>query len=154
MIFAYQLDLRYEGQEFTITVPVSEEEIRGGQARAIRQRFDDTHDRSFGHAAPDEPIEVVSARASARGQRPKVTMPQAPAGGQAAPSGVRRMCLTDPANFVDCQVYQRSSLPGGAVIAGPAVVEEYASTTVLFEDDVAEVAPTGELIIRVRGGRS
>jgi hypothetical protein len=36
-------------------------------------------------------------------------------------------------------------------MAGPCVIEEYASTTVLFEGDTAEVAETGELLIEVGG---
>ena len=46
-----------------------------GDLKTIRERFDSIHDRSFGHAAPDEPIEMVNVRLSARGIRNKMQMP-------------------------------------------------------------------------------
>jgi N-methylhydantoinase A len=46
-------------------------------------------------------------------------------------------------------VYRRESLAVGEQIAGPAIIQEYASTTVLFAGDRAEVMPSGELLIHV-----
>ena len=48
---------------------------------------------------------------------------------------------------VDCVVRDRASLKAGEVLFGPALIQEYGSTTVVFPDDRCEVAPTGELII-------
>ncbi len=78
MSFQRFLDLRYEGQEFAIKVPVSAEEIAAGDLKTIRDRFDSIHDRSFGHAAPNEPLEMVNIRLSARGIRQKLKMPAWP----------------------------------------------------------------------------
>ena len=65
MSFQRFLDLRYEGQNFP-SVPVSAEEIAVGALQTIRERFDTIHDRSFGHAAPNEPLDMVNIRFSAR----------------------------------------------------------------------------------------
>src|SRR5204863_313702 len=62
MSFQRFLDLRYEGQEFAIKVPVSAEEVAAADLQTIRDRFDSIHDRSFGHAAPDEPLEMINIR--------------------------------------------------------------------------------------------
>jgi N-methylhydantoinase A len=59
---------------------------------------------------------------------------------------VRRVWFDEP---VDCPIYQREGLACGAAIAGPAVVQEYASTTVVFPNDRLEVAPTGDLLVRL-----
>jgi N-methylhydantoinase A len=44
---------------------------------------------------------------------------------------------------------RKADLAAGARIAGPALIQEHGTTTVLFESDVCTVAPSGELIIAV-----
>jgi N-methylhydantoinase A len=149
MSFQRFLDLRYEGQEFSIKVPVSAEEIQRADFETIRRRFDEVHDRTFGHAAPEEPLEVVNVRVTARGMRQKIRMPAVSAGGRTTVSGRRQVCLEGADRYVDCPIYLRDSLPADARIAGPALIEEYGSTTVLFEGDVATVSKTGELVVQV-----
>jgi len=149
MSFQRYLDLRYEGQEFAIKVPVSEQEIAAGDLDTIRKRFDSIHDRSFGHAAPDEPLEMVNVRLAARGLRQKMTMPSVAAGGTPKPRAVRKVCLDSAERFAECPVYTRDTLPAGFEIPGPALIEEYGSTTVLFAGDHARIAETGEIIVRV-----
>jgi N-methylhydantoinase A len=149
MIFQRFLDLRYEGQEFSIKVPVSQEEVAAGDLETIRQRFDSIHDRSFGHAAPDEPLEMVNVRLSARGIRQKLQMPTVAGGTQPKPRIFRKVCLESADRFEDCPVYARETLSAGANIAGPALIEEYGSTTVLFAGDNATLSGTGEIIIQV-----
>jgi len=49
--------------------------------------------------------------------------------------------------FVDCPVWRRADLPHGDRITGPAIIEEYAATTVLFPGDRAEVGAYEEVHI-------
>jgi N-methylhydantoinase A len=151
--FQRYLDLRYEGQEFAIKVPVSPEEIAKGDFKTIRDRFDSIHDRSFGHAAPDEPIEMVNVRLSARGIRNKMQMPAIKMNGKVAPRTTRKVCLEDSDHFEDCPVYSRDTLFAGAEIEGPALIEEYGSTTVMFRGDRATISKTGEIIIQLRAAQ-
>jgi N-methylhydantoinase A len=151
MSFQRFLDLRYEGQEFSIKVPVSTDEIAGGALQTIRERFDAIHNRSFGHAAPDEPLEMVNIRLSARGVRQKLKMPSVASDrGPPEPRTIRKVCLENADDFLDCPVYARDTLSAGAEIEGPALIEEYGSTTVLFSGDRARVSDTGEMIIQLR----
>ena len=149
MSFQRFLDLRYEGQEFSVKVPVSAEEIDAGNLDIIRKRFDSIHDRSFGHSAPDEPLEMVNVRLAARGIRQKLQMPAVVVSGQPRPRTVRKMCLKAADVFQDCPVFARDTLPASFTIQGPALIEEYGSTTVLFDDDRARISKTGEIIIDV-----
>jgi N-methylhydantoinase A len=48
---------------------------------------------------------------------------------------------------VDCAVHYRDHLAPGAEIEGPALIQEYASTTVMFAGDRCKVAETGEIVI-------
>jgi N-methylhydantoinase A len=154
MSFQRLLDLRYEGQEFAIKVPVSAEEIAAGDLKTIRDRFDSIHDRSFGHAAPNEPLEMVNIRLSARGIRQKLKMPAVASGGSAPePRAIRKVCLVRADQFEDCPVYARDTLPAGTEIEGPALIEEYGSTTVMFAGDRAKISETGEIIITLGAGQ-
>ena len=141
------LDLRYAGQEFTVPVAVEHDELLRADAAAIRGRFDATHERRFGHSAPQEPVELVNLRLTLRGPRQQVNLPRLPFGAAPDPAGRRPIVLG--AAVVECPVYRRESLPAGARLIGPCAVEEHGSTTILFERDVAEVAETGEIIVEV-----
>jgi len=48
---------------------------------------------------------------------------------------------------VDCPIYDRRQLVSGTKISGPALIQEYASTTVMFAGDECIVTDTGEMII-------
>jgi N-methylhydantoinase A len=150
--FQYSMDLRYVGQEFWLQVPVTQAQIRDADTEAIHGRFTEIHDHRFGHAAPDEPLELVNVRLTAIGARPKIRFPPVATDGAGALRGRRPIHLDDAARTTSCAVYRRELLAPGTEIDGPAVVEEYASTTVLFAGDRLRVADTGELIVTV--GRS
>lgn len=147
--FQLQLDLRYLGQEFTLSVPVSLETLKRGDRNAIRTAFDKLYDQRYAHHSPDEPVELVNMRLAAVGKRPALKFPTMNSGG-AAPVGKRQVYFDDDRPF-DTPVYQRDMLGPGARIAGPALVQEHGTTTVLFPNDVCEVAMSGELIISVGG---
>ena len=142
------MDLRYVGQEFWLQIPVSPEEIAAGDVAAINARFNEVHDRRFGHASEDEPLELVNVRLTVLGARPKIAFPKV-GQGQASQVGSREIYLDDPRRPSVCPVYQRDLIAPGQIIKGPCVIEEYASTTVLFAGDSLTVAPTGEMIIKV-----
>jgi N-methylhydantoinase A len=147
------LDLRYVGQEFTLSVPVSEKQIASGEAKAIRAAFDRLYDQRYAHHSPGEPVEIVNIRLAAIGRRARMNLPRLSAKGRVKMSRRARAYLGDPARPVSCPVYRRSDLRAGARVAGPALVREHGTTTVLFKGDACIVARTGELVISVRGAK-
>ena len=62
------------------------------------------------------------------------------------------MLFTEEAGFIDAPVYARGDLLAGDRIAGPALVEEYASTTVVVPGDALEVSRYGDLVISIDRG--
>jgi N-methylhydantoinase A len=145
------VDLRYVGQEFSLSVPVDVAQLRSADAGAIRKSFDELHERRYAHHAADEPVEMINIRLVAVGQRAGFEFPRVTdAGSDAIKSIVRPVYMGSTDHPVDCVVYYRESLPVGYSIEGPALIQEYASTTVMFEGDHAEVAPTGEIVITLR----
>ncbi len=141
-------DLRYVGQEFTLPVPVSPEQLAKTDRTAIRHGFDTLHEHRYAHHATEEPVEIINIRLVALGERSKLALPPLAKTGTLAPRE-RRPVLFDQGGIADCPVYDREKLKPGDKIAGPALVSEYASTTVIFPGDSLAVADTGELIITV-----
>ena len=144
-------DLRYLGQEFTLPVPVEQRQIEAGDRRGIRAAFDRLYDQRYAHHSPGEPVEIVNVRLAAIGRRASIKLPRLPAARRARASHRVRAYLGDAARAVSCPVYRRGDLGAGARVAGPALVREHGTTTVLFKGDVCSVGRTGELVISVRG---
>jgi N-methylhydantoinase A len=149
--FERSLDLRYAGQEFALPIPVAPAELLAGDAAAVRARFDAAHQHRYGYATPEEEVEMVNLRVVARGARERPVLPSAPGTGEEALTGRRSVWFADPAAPVDCAVYARERLKIGDVVAGPAVIEEHSSTTLLWPGDEARVAAGEELIVAVGG---
>jgi N-methylhydantoinase A len=144
------LDMRYVGQNYELLVSVPDEAWQARRVEPLRERFLALHEAAYGYAAPDEPIQVVNARLVARGRPDPPVLPRsARATGDmaAAASARRRVFFEEPGNFVECPVYDRRRLGAGHVIAGPAVVEQFDSTTLIHPGQRAEVDDLGFLLI-------
>jgi len=148
-----ELDLRYVGQEFTLSVPVTREAIKRGDRQKIRAAFDALYEHRYAHHSPDEPVEMVNVRLAAIGKRPTLRFPRLAKRAVIKASRRREVYLDDPRKPVACPIYQRGDLGAGARIKGPALIEEHGTTTVLFAQDRCTVAPSGELTIDVGGAR-
>jgi N-methylhydantoinase A len=146
-----QLDLRYLGQEFTLSVPVTFKQLKAGNHKQIRTAFDRLYEHRYAHHSPDEPVEMVNMRLGIIGKRGKLKFPRLGKGGRAKPAFHRDAYFTDHRKPVRCPLYLRDTLKAGARIAGPALIQEHGTTTVLFTNDDCRVAPSGELIIKVGG---
>jgi N-methylhydantoinase A len=145
------LDIRYVGQEFPVQTAVDAADIASGDPARIRRLFDELHDRRFGHQAPDEPVEIVNLRLTVTGRRERARFPRLAAAGSDALIAHQRVVFDDPERPVDAPIYDRDLLAPGATVRGPAVIWEYASTTLLFAGDELRMAESGELIVRIGG---
>src|SRR5207253_7266127 len=104
------LDLRYVGQEFTLQVPVSIEQIETGDRRGIRSAFDALYEHRYAHHSPDEAVEMVNIRLAAIGKRPRPSFPRLSESRSAKASHRRQVYLRDARKPVSCPVYQRAEL--------------------------------------------
>jgi N-methylhydantoinase A len=145
------LDIRYVGQEFTLSVPVTRAQLVAGDRAAIRQAFDALYEQRYAHHSPEEPVEMVNMRLALVGKRAALTFPTLADRGPAKPRSTRDVYLDDPNKPVACPVYERSDLGAGSRIVGPALIQEHGTTTVLFGGDTLDMAPSGEMIITVGG---
>ncbi|HEY6982368.1 hydantoinase/oxoprolinase family protein [Reyranella sp.] len=141
------VDARYAGQSFELTVPVPDLDA-GGLAAAIAEDFGREHERTYGHRAPGDPIQIVNLRVIAR--VPQGTGRQAirpatePTAGQAqrlAYFGARLGQLSTP-------VIGRFDLAKSAR-PGPLLIDEYDATTLVPPDCTARLDALGNIIIAV-----
>lgn len=153
--FTYAADMRYVGQEHPVTVELSAEVIEAQDRETIKRRFDEVHRQRYGTAAPDEPAEIVSLRASVAGilvkpdLKDELTAEVAP--DPTSLRGERDVYFGSPYGRLRTPVYGRDGLMAGNRISGPALIEEHASTTVLLPGDYLEVDRLGNLVIHIRG---
>jgi N-methylhydantoinase A len=145
------LDLRYVGQEFTLSVPVTPAQLQRGDRKTIRCAFDALYEQRYAHHSPDEPVEMVNIRLGVVGKRPRLRFPSLGKARTAPAAQHREVYFAAARKPVRCPVYHRDALRAGAHIAGPAIVQELGTTTVLFKGDDCKVAPSGELIVKVGG---
>jgi N-methylhydantoinase A len=147
--FQIQLDLRYVGQEFTLSVPVTLAQLKAGDRKIIRTAFDALYEHRYAHHSPEEPVEMVNIRLGAVGKRPTLNFPSLAPTGAAEPAGERAAYFTSASRALAAKIYRRENLGAGAEVAGPALIQEHGTTTVLFEHDRCKVAASGELIVTV-----
>jgi N-methylhydantoinase A len=143
-------DMRYVGQEHSVTVELPHEIWRNNARDLIKKRFDDVHAQRYGFSSAHAPAEIVSLHASVIGilEKPEIARTPAKPGTPLKPSW-RAVYFPEAKRFLETAVHQRDALPRGAKVAGPALIEEHASTTVVFPGDQLEVGEFGDLIITI-----
>ena len=148
------LDIRFVGQEHTLTVPVP---APGGAVehdpQPVSARFLDDYERTFGSVL-DEELEVVCVRAIATTPLERGAVLAAADGGRRAGAGrpeTARAWSFAAGCIAEFAVHDRSGLPPGSELAGPAIVREQTATTYVDCTYRAAVHPGGALLIS-RGG--
>ena len=136
-------DVCYVGQSYHLEVQIT---MDGDPVGRIRDEFYSAHDRIYGHAAPAA-VQFVNLRA----------VHEAPAAGNGAATaagaagdplkGVRRILTERSGGFVEARVYERERMTPGSAIAGPAIVEQPDTTTVVEPGWRAAVDERGNLVM-------
>jgi N-methylhydantoinase A len=131
--------MRYRGQSYEVSVPVPA--LRGADdIAALAQRFHEAHHRRYGHMAQAEAVEIVNFEVTGVGLIPKPALKTFAKGQGGSPvPHAKRAAHFGEADAVSIPVFLRSQLASGAVIDGPAVIEEQTSTTVLYRGQRARV---------------
>jgi len=149
-------DMRYVGQEHAVTVDLPLELFSNQDRDGIKKHFDAIHEIRYGYSSPSEKAEIVSLRSAVAGLMRKPSTEKI-ASGEERPSasalrGNRPVYFIEPAAYVDTPTYDRNNLAAGNRIAGPALIEEYASTTVVYPGDSLVVDAIGNLVLDIRRG--
>jgi N-methylhydantoinase A len=142
------LDMRYAGQGYEITMPCDATALRDGGLDGLRRQFDQQHKSMFGHMAPEQAVEVVSYRVRGLGLVPPVELPRFKPTGATLADAQRatRQARFDGRDIV-CPVYQRERLDVGLTLRGPAILDQFDCTTVIYGGQTARVDEWKNLIV-------
>jgi N-methylhydantoinase A/oxoprolinase/acetone carboxylase beta subunit len=146
---AYAADMRYVGQAYELEVPIEAPLVPRAVA-GVTAAFHAAHERVYGYGRAGQPVEFVNFRATHTYPLPRPAVrPPIRGDGSVAQAlvGTRQACFP-PAGFLSTPVYERTRLPGGARVAGPAIVEQADTTTVIPPGHTAAVEASGNLRIR------
>ena len=139
-------DLRYAGQEYTVTIPF---DVAAGVREAVAgipERFAAAHDARYGHSNPAEAVEFVNLRMTATGLIRRPDRGSLPHGPTPDPTAIESTWFGGA--WMDTPVHRRETLPSGAAIKGPAILLEDACTTLLPPDWEARTSLQGHLVLR------
>ena len=155
MSFQRDGDLRYVGQGYELKIPFPPGTIGQKQLADIWNGFHDAHKREYGHFFSDNPIEIVNVRVVGVGRMPKIDKLTAPEGSTLAKARVKSgQCvfrIDGELRSFETVFYRRHLLPVGVAFAGPAIVLQKDSTTVIPPGCSAINDPAGNLILTIAG---
>ncbi len=156
--FARSADMRYVGQRKEITIELPGEHFNAGRARSLREAFERRYEEIYHRRHEGHPVEVQCWRLAASGPRTMRLPPAKPPPGRSRSPSIkaksRAMLFQGWSAHRTCPVYSRYDLVPGMKLAGPAVVEEDESATVVGPGGRLAVDRFGNLIIDVPAARS
>jgi N-methylhydantoinase A len=144
-------DLRYVGQGYELKVPIPDGPVDDAAMAQVLDAFHAAHAAEYGHAFPQNPVEVVNLRVIGRGAMPRLAAGLAAQGGSLETALVRHSDTVFRVNGTLASyataIYQRAALPVGQPFFGPAIILQKDTTTVVPPGWQAEVHPAGSLIL-------
>jgi N-methylhydantoinase A len=147
-------DCRYMGQGYELRVHAPDGQIDEDWVAATAAAFHDVHGRTYSQRFEDKPVHLVNIRVTGVGAVPHVVIGQIEASGEdpaeALKTTARALFWRDEASepeWVETPVYERSRLKAGNRISGPAIIEQFDSTTVIGMNQQATVDTVGHLIL-------
>ncbi len=144
------VDMRYAGQNYELPVTLPDGPVTAATLDRLAEGFAAAHERMYGFVAEGEPVQLVTYRIEAVGVVRKARLVPLPVVGPDAAGAIRErrdVWLAEAGDFVSCPVYDRDRLQPGNLIAGPAVVEQMDTTTVVLPGMTARVDPYLNLIL-------
>ncbi|MGE3773580.1 MAG: hydantoinase/oxoprolinase family protein, partial [Gammaproteobacteria bacterium] len=138
MLLKRSIDMRYQGQWRTLTIPLVE--TFASPAAAVGA-FHAQHEREFNYRRENAPVEIYRLNLTAIGLTRKPMPAEHPLehGAQPAPIARRPVCYDEQDAPIDTPVYARHMLPAGCVLEGPAMIEQLDSTTLVPPGVRAEI---------------
>ena len=149
----YSAEMRYRGQSYEIDTALDPAHIASGNVKAIAEAFHDTHQRLYGHADPQAPVQLVSLRVVISGNSDKPRFPRhelCPG----TPDAERSLRVWLDGGFRDVDLFSRVALVAGQRLSGPAIITQDDCTTVIPSGYVCDVDEFTNLRITSEGAAS
>ena len=123
---SYSVDMRYLGQSYTLPVECDPRAISWVD---LREKFEESHTRSFGHANAINDVEIVNIRLVSFGLVDKPALSFIPE--ERGDALIERRPVWFDGDWMDCPIYQLTAMTSGFTLVGPAIVEEEGGTSVV-----------------------
>ena len=157
MHFIRQMDLRYFGQSYELAISTPGPFTQKALNQAIRS-FHEKHNAVYGYAVREEPVELVNVKITAVGfvHKPKLKgqplYHEKPT--KKALIAKRKVFFDQNNDFIETPIFKRRSLKAGNMINGPAIIEQYDATTVVYRDWMASVDKFGNIALSMSKRRN
>jgi len=157
--FVRTADLRYFGQAFEVRVTVPDGPVDAGTLAQVADRFHAEHRALYGYdfsRDASQQVEWVNLRVSGIGpiQRPEIKRHELGDGTLPPEKGRRQVCFDAGEGYVDTPVLWRPDLRPGAVVEGPAIIEEFGSTVPLHPGFDARIDEFLNIIVTRAGSQA
>jgi N-methylhydantoinase A len=137
-------DMLYMGQTHTLQVPVKREQLN---AAGLLSAFEAAYQHAFGRVLQGPVIRVMNLRYARIGRRPKFDLSVLAPQGEGRTTAVGEQQVYHQGQWWTAQRYERLSLPVGAVVQGPAILEQPDTTVWLEPGFEGRVDPLGNLLV-------
>jgi N-methylhydantoinase A len=144
--FEREAEIRYKGQQHSLKIALP----AGGDPAALRQTFDREYERRYGHANPaaEAQLVVLHSLATLHMARPEISrLADRDRHATTAEPRRRPIFFLEEDRFLDATIFDRYALPIGFSGAGPALIEEYGSSTLIGPRDTFTVGKLKEIDI-------
>jgi N-methylhydantoinase A/oxoprolinase/acetone carboxylase beta subunit len=141
-------ECRYAGQGYELRVECGDGSVDDAWLADLAERFHAQHEREYYRSYPDQPIQIVNARVRGVGKIQRLAWPKLEQRQPGEPHSTHKVWfrIDGEAASVECPFYSRDTLAPGQVIEGPAIIQQFESTTVVPPDRSIEVDAHGILI--------
>jgi N-methylhydantoinase A len=139
-------DMRYQGQSFEIEVPLQMDWLVAGDFDKIAGAFHAEHERLYGHADTEMPIQIISLRMVVIGASPQPQFPALPKRAD-APKPVKLVEVYLESKRCTVPLYRRADLGPGHRFASPCVIAQEDTTTCVPAGFVGTVDTHGNILL-------
>jgi N-methylhydantoinase A len=148
-------DCRYVGQGYELRVSLPEGPVGDEWVAELVERFEAAHERTYFRRFSGTEVQVVNVHVNGIGQVARLDIGPIESGGADASAAVKHEAgVLFPGGdgptpvLIGTRFYDRAALKAGNVIEGPAVIEQFDSTTIVGPGQQAVVDAVGHLVIR------
>ncbi|MDH3737733.1 MAG: hydantoinase/oxoprolinase family protein, partial [Alphaproteobacteria bacterium] len=147
LVVRRSVDLRYSGQDYPLEIDTDGSCNDAAVRSDWEARFEAAYNELYGKVDDDNPVELASVRVHVSQPPPQLEIARPAATADALPKASRAIYVSPEAGMETVPVYERTELCIGQEIAGPAIIEERESTTVIGSGDRLRVNEFGCLVV-------
>jgi N-methylhydantoinase A len=141
-----QLDLRYHGQAYELSIDC-EKPFTPASIRDTIDRFHDKHHQVYGYSSPGETIELINIRLRAIGHISKPRLVYTKSDRISSyPRDLREVFFEYTGEWMETPIYDRNEIGGS--FRGPAIIEQYDATTIVYPEWSGKLDEFGNIILR------